>query len=174
MPFGLRHGPTAIPPRGSGRSSTSDRRRRTAGHPPHLMLGLPNIKRTTVASNGPWQPRTTDSAQVGPTDGAAEMPPPGEPSETGAFLCPLWNRSTDPATHPEPGPRPRRRRVARARAHRVGRPVRLRPMLNASSEPNAQDWAIHDHEGFEPFLLDEDADLATVIELVGSIEGRHQ
>lgn len=45
-------------------------------------------------------------------------------------------------------------------------------MLAASSEPHAEDWAIHDYEGFEPFHLAENASLSTVTGLARSLHTR--
>lgn len=59
-----------------------------------------------------------------------------------------------------------------ADAHRCCIEVAIASMLAASPEPHAEDWAIHDYEGFEPFHLAEDTSLSTVVELVRSLEAR--
>lgn len=46
----------------------------------------------------------------------------------------------------------------------------IESMLAASPEPYAEDWAIHDHEGFEPLHIDEHAGLSAVIELARSLD----
>ena len=43
-------------------------------------------------------------------------------------------------------------------------------MLAASPEPNAEDWAIHDYEGFEGANLSEYTSFETVCELADFIE----
>ncbi|MGH1421590.1 MAG: antirestriction protein ArdA [Hyphomonas sp.] len=46
----------------------------------------------------------------------------------------------------------------------------VRTMLAASPEPDAEEWAIHDYEGFEGAILSEYASFETVCELAGFIE----
>ena len=46
----------------------------------------------------------------------------------------------------------------------------VRAMLAASPEPNAEDWAIHDYEGFEGANLSEYTSFETVCELADFIE----
>ena len=45
----------------------------------------------------------------------------------------------------------------------------VRAMLATSPEPNAEEWAIHDHEGFEGASLSEHASFETVCELADFI-----
>jgi len=43
-------------------------------------------------------------------------------------------------------------------------------MLEASPEPGAEEWAIHDYEGFGPIKIDENEDLDDLAELGAAIE----
>lgn len=50
----------------------------------------------------------------------------------------------------------------------------VQDMLAASPEPNAEEWAIHDYEGFEDVEIGEYCGFAHVVELAGFIEEHGQ